>query len=401
MAMAGLMLGAAVGVVACSDDDSDPMTLEAYIAAVDEIDNETTASIDAGFEGMPEEPTIDDVREGFGNIPTQLEEAADELEQLSPPEELEDQQEALVGALRDYAAAADDVIENAADATTVEAFFALTESEEFTAAETAFETACLDLQNYAADNGVTADLGCTDPEEGSAAAEQAIQDVVTAWNASDADAFAALFTDAGLVAVFGEGEDAPRADIVAFLPEVVGDGALAIREISSESTDTGADVTVLWVSGKVLESLRFSLIDDGGTWKIDGQETLEVEAPAGATVVNVDLNEFAFGLDASQITSASPIVLQGSNVGTQLHHMVFAKIPEDAVIEEILASDDPAGVENIGGGEPFPPGESQTLVIAEPLEPGRYALVCFLPDTTDPEETPHAFQGMVADITVE
>lgn len=395
------MLGTAAGVVACSDDDGDPMTLEAYIAAVDEIDNETTASIDAGFEGLSEEPTVDEVRDAFGNIPTQLEEAADELEQLDPPEELADQQEVLADALRDYAAAADDVIENGADAATFEEFVALTESEEFTAAETAFQTACLDVQNYAADNGVAADLGCVDPEEGSAEAEQAVQDIVTAWNASDADAFAALFTDAGLIAVFNGGEEAPREELVGFLPDIIGDGALEIQDISSEATDSGADVTVVWVSGRVLEHLRFSMIDDGGVWKLDGQEKLEVEAPAGATVVNVDLNEFLFGLDESQITSANPIVLQGNNVGTQLHHMVFAKIPEDAVIEEILASDDPAGVENIGGGEPFPPGESQTLVLAEPLEPGRYVLVCFLPDTEDPAETPHALKGMVSDITVQ
>jgi hypothetical protein len=41
------------------------------------------------------------------------------------------------------------------------------------------------------------------------------------------------------------------------------------------------------------------------------------------------------------------------------------------------------------------------MAFEAPLEPGRYALVCFFPDTDDPEMTPHAEKGMASEFTVE
>lgn len=401
IAIVGALLGGAAGIVACSDDD-EAMTLEAYIAALDKIDDETTAAIDANFESLSDEPTVEEVKSAFDNLPAELNKAADNADELDPPEDAAERHDALVERLRNFADASEDASEAASGATTVDEFFEQTNTEEFAAAESAFEEACLDMQNYAGEQGITVDLGCTDPEDDAAsAAQQAVEDVVAAWNAKDVDAFAALFTDDGLVAVFGGGEPTTREEVLSFLPDVVGDGEVTVREISSEATESGADVTVLWASGRVLESYIFSLVDDEGAWKIDQQEVLPVEPPAGATVLAVDLNEFAFGLDTSLITSSAPIVFNGKNVGTQLHHMVLVKIPEDAVLDELLASDDPQGVEDIAGGEPFPPGESATITLAAPLDSGRYVLVCFLPDTEDPEETPHAFKGMVKEFTIE
>jgi hypothetical protein len=52
------------------------------------------------------------------------------------------------------------------------------------------------------------------------------------------------------------------------------------------------------------------------------------------------------------------------------------------------------------GGRSVAPGAKLTVALAEPLASGRYALVCFLPDTDEGEEgTPHAFKGMLAEFT--
>ena len=60
-----------------------------------------------------------------------------------------------------------------------------------------------------------------------------------------------------------------------------------------------------------------------------------------------------------------------------------------------------AGITDLGeaSGEP---GDEFNFVFAAPLAPGRYAFVCFFPDTTEgPEGTPHAFKGMATEFTVD
>jgi len=47
------------------------------------------------------------------------------------------------------------------------------------------------------------------------------------------------------------------------------------------------------------------------------------------------------------------------------------------------------------------PGQKNNLVFAEPLESGRYLMICFRPDTTEgPNGTPHAVKGMVREFAV-
>lgn len=403
-AVAGLVLGAALGIVACNDD-GDELTLEEYFQRVEAVADESDQSVSALFEGITDEGDMQQFRDAIAGIGPILDEAADDLEAIDAPAEVQDEHDATVETLRGFAAAGNDVAEGLDDieADSPDELFAAVDEQGFGAAREAFNNACKDLEAVAVDNSIDANLNCDDEEDEVAAAEQTIRDVASAWNAADVEAFAALFTDAGLTSAFGDGGEATREEIVAGLEGEIGDGAIEIREIAPELTDPGADVTVLWLSGHVLESHRFSLLlQDDDTWKIDAQEELPVEVPAGATVVNVDLSEFTFDFDASQVTSDKVVVFEGHNVGTQPHHMVLAKIQEDAVLDELLASDeDPPGVEEIGGGPPFDPGESGTIMLGAPLEAGRYVMVCFLPDTADPEQTPHAFKGMVTDFTVE
>jgi hypothetical protein len=112
------------------------------------------------------------------------------------------------------------------------------------------------------------------------------------------------------------------------------------------------------------------------------------------------MNEFAFALIATDVTTET-IAFEAENVGEQDHEIALAKIPADADVQELLhTEDDVPGFEFIGGAGPAEPGDTINLVLTEGLEPGRYLMVCFLPDTDDPEETPHAFKGMTAEFTL-
>jgi len=129
-----------------------------------------------------------------------------------------------------------------------------------------------------------------------------------------------------------------------------------------------------------------------------------VEVPAGTTVVQVDMNEFAYGVDTSAIVDATgPFALEAKNVGKQTHMLGLARVPADANIDELLLEDEPEGLEFIGGGDEVEPGASSNIVFVAPLDAGRYIMVCFLPDTDDEsaEGSFHYEKGMVKEFTVE
>jgi len=119
--------------------------------------------------------------------------------------------------------------------------------------------------------------------------------------------------------------------------------------------------------------------------------------------------------------------LQLTNVSSdEVHELVLTRLPDDEErsIEEIIEQPRPE-VEGIvmGGlaGVSVAPPEAPGNVVEGELvldEPGRYALLCFIPTGADPDEylaaaqesegppdveggPPHMFQGMHAEIVVE
>lgn len=404
LAMAGAILAVTVGAVACKDG-GDSLTLEEYFAKVDAVDTSTDASITALFDAITDEGDVGQYRTAMKELGPLLDKAGDDLDKLDPPKEAEDEHDALVVSLHEWADASTEAAnaKTVADADTPEVLFAAFDEAGFGEAEAAFSTKCKALQQVAADNGINVDLNCDDEEDEAAAAEQRVRDIAEAWNAKDTEQFASYFTETGLNAAFGDPEaPASREEVLAQLEDAIGQGAIEIKEITQEATDAGADVTVLWISGNVLENMRFSLLLQDGEWKVEQVEDLgPVAAPAGYATVNVDMKEFSFTFDPSAITSNATFALQANNAGTQEHHLIFMKIPADASVEELLAADDPAGVESVAGMAPIAPGEHSTIVVAKPLEPGRYLFACFVPDATQPDGPPHAMLGMTADFTVE
>lgn len=252
---------------------------------------------------------------------------------------------------------------------------------------------------------VSSPTSAPDDEE-AAAIEQTMRDGIAAWNSKSAEAFLALFTDKAVTEIFGEGEPAAREDIAVGLPNFIGEPPLELRTLTTEAdTDTGS-AEVLWVSAPFLEHIRFAMIQEAGAWKIDGQDYLDVDVPDGTTMVDVEASEFAFGVVVEDIDSANaagPIGFDINNAGSQEHHFALAKLPAEGDVQELLMTEeDVPGMEFIGFTEPIQPGDrNRAFVLIDSLESGRYAMVCFLPDTTEGAEgTPHAFKGMVQEFTI-
>jgi hypothetical protein len=250
-------------------------------------------------------------------------------------------------------------------------------------------------------------IACNDDDEGggddAAAIEQTIRDAIAAYNNAQAEEFYSYFTDEGLAALFEvpvEELESTKAEFEQF----IGEDPLEVREVRNVEVD-GDDATAEMIAASVgvLQGDRFALVNQEDAWKINGYEGYAVspDTPDGYTELDMVVQEFAFGVDIEQI-EAGNVAFNTENVGQQDHEAVLARLDEGVVLEEALMSEgDPEGVE-LMARIVVTPGQTYNMVLVDPLEAGRYAFVCFFPDTDEgPEGTPHAFKGMVQEFTVD
>ncbi len=123
----------------------------------------------------------------------------------------------------------------------------------------------------------------------------------------------------------------------------------------------------------------------------------DTAAAAGAKVVPVTAIDYGFEGIPDQVP-AGPVAFQFTNKGESAHEMVVIKLGEGADLDALLASDQqpPEDQAKEVGGTSSAPGGDTTFVNVD-LEPGRYAVVCFLPG---PDGKPHFSLGMKKTFTV-
>jgi hypothetical protein len=233
-----------------------------------------------------------------------------------------------------------------------------------------------------------------------AGVEAAIQAGFDRWNAADVEGLVAGFTDAGLINVFGT-EGMSVEDVKARLAPFVGERRITNVEFSNTTVDGDtATSDVQAVSGLVLFAQRRTLVREDGVWKVDDEENIVVEIPGGTETIAAETFEFGFNIDTEALAAATgAVAIAIDNIGTQPHELAIVRVPAGADLPALFASEE-AEIELIGVEGPLEPGESLNIVFTQALEPGSYAIVCFLPDITEgPDGTPHAFKGMLAEFT--
>lgn len=243
------------------------------------------------------------------------------------------------------------------------------------------------------------------------AIEKVVRDNASAWDAKDFAAFSALHTEKGLKEELADAEDPNTPEgLKAGFDLFVADDRLVIDSIDAIEVD-GNDATAVVEaytepreapsSVSILLGVDVAFVKDGEAWKIDGLAFTSPAAPDGVTTVHIDANEFAFAFIAEDVTSGN-VAFEIANVGKQPHHVTIEKVPADFDIEAALQSEeDPEGLTHIGSTPPWEPGVTQYVVFTGPLEAGDYVMLCFMPDTDDPEGTPHALKGMYKEFSVD
>lgn len=241
-------------------------------------------------------------------------------------------------------------------------------------------------------------------QDGEAEIDAAIQEIVDRFNAGDADAFADLFTDEGLFQFVEDPSITAREDAIAAVEEFMGFAAIELidaRDIEV-SGDTASAIVELDLGGFVtIDQVEFT--QTGGDWLVSGYATgveqpEPEEIPAGYETVHVDLLDYEFEFDASQISVGDDIAFEAENVGEEPHELVLVKVPADLDLEEALSSPEPPeGIEDIAFTF-VNPGGIGVAVAPESLEAGRYVMLCFVETE---EGVPHVALGMIEEFILE
>jgi hypothetical protein len=248
-------------------------------------------------------------------------------------------------------------------------------------------------------SGATGSTGAaTDPEA-------YIRGFIDSYNNQDADAFFGAMTD-DAAKQFLDFQGLDTTDLNAAKQEAapfIGLDQLDLQKVDvTDESDDAASATLTVNSSGILEGDKIELTKDGGNWTVSSLELFGAspDVPDGYTTYDMSLAEFSFNLDGDVAAGKDAFALK--NDGKQPHEAILAKLDPNVDLQQALQSpDQPEGVEVVGGVPDVEPGETYNLIFSEPLEPGRYAFVCFLPDLDEgPDGTPHAFKGMTHEFTV-
>ena len=129
--------------------------------------------------------------------------------------------------------------------------------------------------------------------------------------------------------------------------------------------------------------------------------TPTASAPAAPNVVSITASEYKFEMP-DQIP-AGLTTFKLSDAGKELHHATLIRLDSGKTVADLSNgiknmkpnTPPPGWVVEAGGPNAVAPGESGQLTMV--LQPGNYAVVCFIPDA---KGVPHVMHGMIKAVTV-
>jgi plastocyanin len=137
--------------------------------------------------------------------------------------------------------------------------------------------------------------------------------------------------------------------------------------------------------------------EEGGDTGESTEETTE-ESSASAEEITLTATEYEFELSATPTAETTSVTFD--NQGEEFHVLIFAKINEGFTLEEAIKAEGEKGTAEMIGEAEAAPGESATVEITKPLEPGSYAMLCPI-TSKESEGTPHFELGQLEEFDLE
>lgn len=129
----------------------------------------------------------------------------------------------------------------------------------------------------------------------------------------------------------------------------------------------------------------------------DGSTTTEAAAAASVAVTTGDTAD-GFSWEVSPTPTAETGTVEFTNDSEELHVLIFARISEGFTFEEAFELEGKKGsATEVGQPLEAPPGQSATLDVTKPLEPGEYVLFCPLTQ----KKIPHYELGQLEEFSIE
>ena len=252
--------------------------------------------------------------------------------------------------------------------------------------------------------GLAASVGCGGGDKGGAATgtpssaaaaiEAAVRAQAEANNNKDVDSFVALLSDSFINDQLHVSRQEARDLVAQFIGEpLVEITRVSTPDVSGDSATADVDSN----EGVIVSRERYSFARENGQWLIAGVEDLPVDVPDSARAVDLRLVDNAYQFDDQAVKDGS-FVFNVTNAGTQQHEVELMRLPAGVNAQQLIdPENNPAGVETIGLFGPLEARELRPIVFSGPLEPGNYALVCYL---TDVNSVPFSQLGMLRGFTV-
>lgn len=237
-----------------------------------------------------------------------------------------------------------------------------------------------------------------------ASGEAALDNIVLCLNDGNYAGVAALMTPNMLAYIAGS--ENPYDLVAAFEAEPPAPGEILSVTDPVIDTNNRIGLTVVYsgiTAGPGIQPAeKWYFVRDGDNLLLDETRptTLPVDLYPDATIVHVQMVDYAFALDMNTVP-AGPVIFSFSNTSYSgdPHVGVTVTLTEGITAEQLieadmLPEDQITGFVNAMFLEPGMVGE----YYVEDMAPGTYTLVC---DVTTPDGTPHWMLGMVAQFTVE
>lgn len=224
-----------------------------------------------------------------------------------------------------------------------------------------------------------------------AAIEALVHQQSEAFNSKDIDGFVASFSD-----IYYEALGVTREEASSLVSIFIGVPQVEVTAISAITIDgDGATAEVASNEGVISSLELYTFTREGAGWLILSIDELPVEA--ASELVELSMFEYGYEFDEGQV--GGDFAFNVSNDGTQPHEIELMRLPDGVTPDDVHDRENvPPGVEVIGLFGPLESGETRTLVFADPLASGEYALVCYLTTVTGES---NAQLGMVKSLVID